>query len=109
MALSTEATVGIVALLVASIPIAFAGLKYWKRARHSQSNDPSQGYILPRFHTPHPLPQRDHNIPIPMQLLHSSNMHQHSDPAIPLRADSIHLTTRTTVSETNVVRRLSYA
>lgn len=38
MSLSTEATVGIVALIVASIPIASTGLKYWKRTRHSQSN-----------------------------------------------------------------------
>lgn len=71
--------------------------------------DPPQGYILPRFHTPQLLPQRDRNIHTPMQLFLSSNTHQDSDPAIPVRADSIHLTTRTTVSETNVVRRLSYA
>lgn len=38
MSLSTEATVGIVALLIASIPIAFTGFKYWKRTRHSESN-----------------------------------------------------------------------
>ncbi|KAL3478921.1 hypothetical protein BJX99DRAFT_223215 [Aspergillus californicus] len=70
MAISTEGIIGIIAIVVASIPIGLGTLKYWKlRSRQQQSNESLQGYILPRWNTTTPGQGQPHTPTFPTPLI----------------------------------------
>ncbi|OJI97929.1 hypothetical protein ASPVEDRAFT_439103 [Aspergillus versicolor CBS 583.65] len=66
MAISVEATVGIVAVVLAAVPICIAGIKYWK-ARHTRGR--LQNHILPVYRSGDRLVSRNQETPGVVQAL----------------------------------------
>ncbi|KAL3478920.1 hypothetical protein BJX99DRAFT_93375 [Aspergillus californicus] len=70
MTISTEAIIGIIAVVVASIPIGLVALKYWKlRSQQRQVDDSLHGYVLPRWHANTPDQGQSRTPPLPAQLI----------------------------------------
>ncbi|KAL5045002.1 hypothetical protein BDW71DRAFT_185280 [Aspergillus fruticulosus] len=96
MSISTEATVGIVATLLAAIPVGVSALRYWRRRRRGKTSynpNDRQRSILPVWQSLDVWNHGNHATRLANEL------------ATPYNAEAIYLLTSTTTLRASFIRR----